>query len=310
MSLDSLRLKNFQCHERLEVEFDEQVTVFVGSSDKGKSAILRALRWVATNRPAGDAFVRQGPEARGGSVPGACSARLMVDGHHIRRIRGKGRNLYKLDSASYKAFGADVPSDIATLLNIGEVSWQGQHDAPFWLSLSPGQVSRELNQIINLGLIDSSLAQAAQEVRRVKAEVEVSESRLKAAREERDRLSFVPRMVTEFINIEKIQEAAGEASARSSRLAGLVQEGKSLKERGDLLARASLDAAKAIQAGTRLGAARERASRLSELLNKVREGEERCRSTQTEIGACRNELARLMGRQCPLCKTPIRSSPS
>ena len=39
-------LQNFQSHKYSIVELDEQLNVIVGPSDSGKSAIIRALKWV------------------------------------------------------------------------------------------------------------------------------------------------------------------------------------------------------------------------------------------------------------------------
>jgi exonuclease SbcC len=57
--IERLQIKNFQCHESLKIKLDPKITAIVGPSDVGKSAILRAIRWVATNRPRGDSFIKE-----------------------------------------------------------------------------------------------------------------------------------------------------------------------------------------------------------------------------------------------------------
>ena len=52
--IQSLALKNFQSHKDTLIKFDPGVNVIVGSTDSGKSAIIRALRWLVWNRPIGD----------------------------------------------------------------------------------------------------------------------------------------------------------------------------------------------------------------------------------------------------------------
>ena len=64
------------------------MTSIVGASDVGKSAIIRALGWVLTNKPSGDAFIREGSKE--------VSAILDIDDKKILRARGK-QNHYRMD---------------------------------------------------------------------------------------------------------------------------------------------------------------------------------------------------------------------
>jgi exonuclease SbcC len=200
--LTRLKIKNFQPHEVLEVELDPLVTVFVGATDKGKSSVLRSLRWLSLNDPQGEAFIRWG------SV--SALARLEVDGRVVIRKRGGGVNLYSLDGDKFKSFGTKVPDPIAELLNVDEVNFAGQLDAPFWFLLSPPQVSRELNAIVNLSAIDSALSNVAAAVRQAKSEVEIVEAHLREAKAESKRLESVP-MLSELLNNAQI---AHESHAR------------------------------------------------------------------------------------------------
>ena len=159
--LEKLLIRNFQCHEKITVDFDPAVTTVVGPSDRGKSAVLRAIRWLAFNRPAGDAFIKHGA--------GRVSVRLRAGGRDILRERAAGSNLYKIDGKEFQAFGSDVPPEIVNALNLDAVNFQRQLDPVFWFSKSPGEVSRELNAIIDLGLIDRTLSNLASASRRAKA---------------------------------------------------------------------------------------------------------------------------------------------
>ena len=51
--IKSLELFNFQSHAHTLIEFSDGVNIISGTSDSGKSAILRALRWVIRNEPSG-----------------------------------------------------------------------------------------------------------------------------------------------------------------------------------------------------------------------------------------------------------------
>lgn len=184
--LERILIQNFQTHSKLRVDFDPAITCIVGPTDVGKSAILRALRWVTENQPGGDTFVRYG--AKG------CTVQLLVDGHTIvrRRSPGGGTNTYSLDDAEYKAFGRGVPEPVEALLNIGPICWQRQHDAPYWFSETAGEVSRQLNSIVNLGIIDDSLTNINRAFHKARTRLEVVEEDLTAAKCEADGLAWVP----------------------------------------------------------------------------------------------------------------------
>ena len=148
--LRKLVIQNFQAHEKLVIDFDAHVTTIIGPSDVGKSAVIRALRWLATNRPSGEEFIRSGTSL--------CTVKLYVDKHVIIRERGKTVNRYVLDDVEFKAFGTEPPAEVLKVLNLSPINFQGQHDAPFWFTESPPEISRQLNQIVNLSIIDQTLA--------------------------------------------------------------------------------------------------------------------------------------------------------
>lgn len=149
--IDDILIRNFQSHKRTELKLSKGVNVLVGSSDQGKSAVIRALRWLVFNRPKGSSF----KSWWGG--PTIVRVRLM-DGTRVRRVKGK-KNLYQLSlkghkPESLKGFGQGVPHQIADVLNFGELNWRLQMDAPFLLSSSGGEIARRINRIVHLDDID------------------------------------------------------------------------------------------------------------------------------------------------------------
>ena len=87
-AIKSLELKNFQSHKNLKIDFSPNVTSIIGPSDVGKSAIIRALRWIVFNRPAGDAFIQHGTKQ--------AEVIIQVEKDTIIRTKGK-ENLYKIN---------------------------------------------------------------------------------------------------------------------------------------------------------------------------------------------------------------------
>lgn len=173
--LKSLKLYNFQAHRKRLIQFDPAITTIRGPTDVGKSAVLRALRWLALNDTGGDEFVTWGADEAVAIVELEDGA-----GGEAKIVRRKGReNVYKLNGQVFKAFGAGkVPDTVAQALDLNEINFQKQHDKPFWLDDPAGEVSRQLNKVIDLSVIDTALSNAAKMVRQSRERVSVSEARL------------------------------------------------------------------------------------------------------------------------------------
>lgn len=178
MSIEAIKLNHFQVHSSLEIPLDPRITTIKGPTDVGKSAIVRALRWVCQNHLGGEEFIQEGKKQT--------SVSLVVEGQKITRCKGRGASLntYSLGDRTFKSFGVSVPQDIAQLLNIADINFQDQHDAPFWFSETGGEVSRKLNAIIDLSIIDHSLNKVATSVRWAQERKMLCEERLKEAKEE------------------------------------------------------------------------------------------------------------------------------
>lgn len=184
MTVESLEIENFQRHEKFRVDFDPQLTTIIGQTDAGKSSLLRALRWVALNLPDGDSFIRHGSN---GAV-----ATLRIDGHEITRKRlTNGENTYHLDGNEYKAFGRGVPDTIAALLQVDRINFVGQKEPDFWFSLPPVEVARQLNAIVDLGVIDDALENIGRKVRQGQDAVKTATERMATSKAQRDSLEWV-----------------------------------------------------------------------------------------------------------------------
>ncbi len=212
--LDRLRIVNYQCHQKIDIKLDPQITAIVGASDVRKSAILRAIKWLATNRPLGTSFIRDGSDST--------KVKMRVDGKDIERKRGKSENSYKVDGKVYEAFGTDVPPAATELLNLGEENFSGQHDAPFWFSLSSGEVAQRLNRIVDLAVIDQVMSTIAGWLRKAKAEVEVTRERLSGATARLAELDYVPSLDDDLSGLEQSRRSWTEKTVEGNRLTSML----------------------------------------------------------------------------------------
>ena len=290
MTLERLRLLNFQTHEDLKLVLDEHVTTIVGPSDVGKSSVLRALRWVMQNKPSGASFVRNGEDR--------CRVSLWLDGERILRVKGRGVNEVFVGREKLEAFGADLPESVVELCNVGAVNFQQQHDSPFWFCLTAGQVSRELNAVVNLDVIDRTLAGVAKVLRRTRAAAEVCEDRTREARSEFEGLNWVPEMTGAFAAVETSEESASLASAKVERTRGLLEEVELLKRQAaievpdtselELLRDESIDLS-------------DRAITWRGMLDELEEHRSTALESAEKLRIAEEELEKQSGGICPLC---------
>lgn len=253
--IEQIRIKNFQAHEDLTIEMDRVVTL-TGPSDVGKSSAIRALRWAALNVPV-SSLIRDGAKQ--------ASVELIVDGRKIVRSRGS-ENVYQLDDQEYKAFRTDVPDAISKLLNLTEVNFQGQHDPIYWFSSTAGDVSRQLNAVVDLSIIDATLAETVRVFNKAKTVVQIAEETLSRSVAERDGLAWV---ADADADLKKVEESEAEMEHIRGRkidldlLVGLAKrngmDARELKSLAD-------DSASLLVAMGRAGKAFKQASDLNQLI--------------------------------------------
>lgn len=220
MKLESIHIENFQTHKDVQVTFGDRITCITGASDRGKSAILRALIWVMTNRPTGDSFIRYGTDETRVTV--------CVDGHTVQRIKGKKRNIYILDDVEFKAIKSDVPDEIASLFNVGENNIQQQFDPIFWFSSTAGEVGRNLNKIVNLDIIDYTLSALQTQNKQIKTEADVLAGLIEEQERVLDNVEEITAIQKIIDRVDNIEKQYGECVKQTNKLKTSIQELKSV----------------------------------------------------------------------------------
>ncbi|MGB9750246.1 MAG: AAA family ATPase [Caldisericia bacterium] len=116
MFIKKIVLRNFQSHSHTTIELSPKINIFLGKGNRGKSAIIRALKWVFFNEPQGTGFIKKG------ETFASCSVTFDND-YTIIRERGDKINRYILISPDnqrieYSNFGREIPLDIKKILRI------------------------------------------------------------------------------------------------------------------------------------------------------------------------------------------------
>lgn len=220
--INSIKIQNFLSHKNTFLEFHPGVNVFVGLSDKGKSAAIKALYWAGNNRPAGLEMVSW--------WGGDTSVEVAMDNnkHIIERIKTENNeNVYKynLISNSYKAFGKSVPEEIKKAFNMGEINWLTQIEPPFLLhpGISPGKIAEELNRITNLSIINESLIRAKQEGKKTKTSIDINETLMTGWEEGLKKFNNLDEMEEKIAYLEQLAKSLNEKKDERASLAHLME---------------------------------------------------------------------------------------
>lgn len=157
-------IDNFQSHEYSELDFDLGLNIIVGQSDKGKSAVLRAIKWVLYNEPRGTDFVRFGTNE--------CSVTIITgDDYTITRRRKTNKNIYTVikpdgEKLEFENFGNAVPIEVIEATGVKEIkldtdtsaklNLNEQLDPPFLLSETGTMRAKAIGRIVNTNIIDAA----------------------------------------------------------------------------------------------------------------------------------------------------------
>ena len=145
-----VQIKNFQSLQNVDLELGS-LTIIRGESSSGKSALLRALRMLASNSR-GHSFVTLGHSVS--------SVSLSSETWTVTLERGEGVGEYKIYEETkapqlYTKLASGVPELVSKRLGIppNGIQFAAQHDAPFLLQESGAGVAGVLGELTNVSTI-------------------------------------------------------------------------------------------------------------------------------------------------------------
>lgn len=214
--ITSIRLKNFQAHKDQCLTFVPGVNVIVGPTNVGKSSVFRAVRWLVEHKPISGLQTFDTDDTQ---------VRITTETGVVSRFKNNEGYGYRVnDLAPFVACGTNQPLEVQEVLGLSEINLQGQHDQPFLLTLTPGQMAKELNRIVDLSVIDKTMATVTSAASAAKSQVTAMEDILKSSEDRFQALAWVPAVKQEFDDLEQLDQKLQLAKLKSEKLLAAIVE--------------------------------------------------------------------------------------
>lgn len=223
--ISGLEIINFQSYEEAKLDFHPGLNLIIGESDKGKSAILRSLGLVTTNRPLGTDYISW--FAKSPTI-----VTIYKDQYQISRIRGDGIDEFWLDGENLKeTLSRDVPEEIQKILKIGPLNMHRQKDGYFLFGESPGSVGRYLNRMVDLEVIDKSLSHATSRLKAFETNKDYIERELAEVKEELSKTEWIEEFNKDLQELEHEEKLNQTRRSNLERLKILTSQHKDRSKR-------------------------------------------------------------------------------
>ena len=171
--IKEIKISNFQIWEDANIEL-KNFNIIKGSSNSGKSAIVRAINMVINN-DWHKSWLRKDTKTS--------KVKLSFDdGTYIERTRGSVNSVSIKDKdqneESWSGFGSSYPQEVIDFINLGEENCSYQFDSHFFLSLSPTKRALTLGTFSDLQRIDEILIDVQKSIRDNDNKIKASETNL------------------------------------------------------------------------------------------------------------------------------------
>lgn len=175
-NINEIFVDGFQSHTNSHFNLGNGLNVITGPSDSGKTAIIRAVRWVAFNEPQGEAFVNE-------SVGHATVAIHLDNGITILKHRRKGKTSYRIQTNAGDEGSvfekSEVPEEVKQLLGITKqtfgdfvtaLNFAFQLEAPFLISETPSSGAKVLGKLAGTEAVDLAVKSVSKDTYAVRQE--------------------------------------------------------------------------------------------------------------------------------------------
>lgn len=121
-----VKIENYQAIKEAELEFKPGINAIVGSTNNGKSAIIRAIRG-AINNQGGNSFINYNADF--------CLVDIKFNDHNIiwKKTKKQGKSNYTVDGVVLSKIGQTQLDEVASIMNMPEIQVNNdRHQINFW----------------------------------------------------------------------------------------------------------------------------------------------------------------------------------
>lgn len=220
--LTRLKVSNFQSLRDIDLQL-EDLTVIVGPSSSGKTALLRSVRALLSNFR-GDSFITRGQTQT--------TLSLSTDDGTVtltRSIGGGGEYRVTGISEPFTQLHGSVPPQVSKFLripptNISTLNFASQFDSPFLLTDSGPTVARVLGELTNVSTIFLAVKEANRRRLAANASVKARSVDLNALAQQAQAFVSLPERLKACDSAETYLAEAQALQVRLSLLTGLLQD--------------------------------------------------------------------------------------
>ena len=222
IKLEYIEIVNFQSHANTKLKFDEGVNVIIGPSDSGKTAVIRAMKWIFFNEPSGTDIIKKGEDS-------AKVTLKLNTGFKIIRGRSKSKNYYEIispenETQRFEGFGLNVPKEIIDLTGINKIDLGNmkkslniaeQLESPFLITESPSIKANALGKLAGVDIIDKALGNLSKDIYEINSDRKSIEKEIK---DQKDILKNFEYLKDEKVKIERLEYIFNQVDEYTSKL--------------------------------------------------------------------------------------------
>ena len=231
IKIEYIEIENFQSHSHTKLEFDEGVNVIIGPSDSGKTAVIRAMKWIFFNEPSGTDIIKKGETA-------AKVTLKLNTGFKIIRGRDKSKNYYELvtedgEVQRFEGFGLNVPQEVIDITGMNKIDLGNikmslniseQLESPFLITDSPSIKANALGKLAGVDIIDKALGNLSKDIYEINNDRKSIENEIKNQESFLESFRYLDEEKTKIERLENIFQQVDEYKSKLSILTNLEKK--------------------------------------------------------------------------------------
>lgn len=238
IKIEYIEIENFQSHSHTKLVLDEGVNVIIGPSDSGKTAVIRAMKWIFFNEPSGTDIIKKG------EISAKVTLKLNT-GVKIIRGRDKSKNYYEIvtedgEVQRFEGFGLTVPQEVIEITGINKIDLGNikmslniaeQLESPFLITDSPSIKANALGKLAGVDIIDKALGNLSKDIYEINNDRKSIEKEIKNQESFLESFKYLDEEKVKIERLENIFHQVDEYKTKLSLLTGLEKKYKNNLER-------------------------------------------------------------------------------